>query len=79
MNVLVAAEGMFRRMFAERWFLAEVVGTSGNQISVKRLGYHPTEGPFAAASGLAAAVSATDKVLVARIGGHYVVVCKVVT
>ena len=70
---------LFTRLFAERWFLAEVVSTSGNQISVKRLGYQVTMGPFAAASGLAAAVVATDRVLVARIGGHYVVICKIVT
>ena len=69
---------LFRRLFADRWFLAEVVSTTGNQISVKRLGYQVTEGPFAAASGLAAAVVATDKVLVALIGGHYIVVVKVV-
>lgn len=76
---VAAAADLFKSMFAERWFLAEVVSTSGNQISVKRLGYEVTEGPFAAAAGLAAAVSATHRVLVARVGGHYVVVCRVVT
>lgn len=73
------ASDMFKRMFSERWFLAEVVSVDSNQISVKRLGYQVTEGPFAAADGLAAAVSGGDRVLVTLVGGHYIVICKVVT
>lgn len=73
------ASDMFKQFFSERWFLAEVVSTDGNQISVKRLGHEVTEGPFAAAAGLAGSVTGGDKVLVALIGGHYIVVCEVVT
>lgn len=45
-------------------FLAEVVSVTGNKITVTRIGQTASEGPYPAADGLAAAVSADDVVFV---------------
>lgn len=61
---------------AKHFFLATVVSTTGNQITVKRLGQGVSSGPHVAADGLAAAVVADDIVWVVQQGGHYYVICQ---
>lgn len=60
-------------------FRATVDSVTGNQISVKRLGQATAEGPYPAASGLAASVVAGDTVIVLVIGGVPSVAYKEVT
>lgn len=60
-------------------FIATVVSTSGGLVSIKRPGHSDTEGPYPAASGLAAGLVANDKVLVIPTGSIPVVVAEIVT
>ena len=79
-NPLAEAAKLIKRHYRRSQFVAEVISTSGNQISIRRVGASVTEGPYAAADGLAAAVSAGDRVKVERDGEHsFLVAYKVVS
>lgn len=73
MNVLAEVARMVDAAFAQREFLATVQGTTGEQVTVRRLGQSTNEGPYPAADGLAAAVSVGSIVIVKRIGATHVV------
>lgn len=80
-NILHEALRLIQRTNREACFIATVVSTGGNGIKVRRDSSPTDDGVFyAAAAGLAAAVSAGDRVLVidASGSGGYVVVCEVV-
>ncbi len=74
LNPLAEAAKLITRYYRQSQFIAEVVSTDGNKINVKRTGATTTEGPYAAAAGLAASVSPGDIVKVARVGrGAFIV------
>ncbi|MGE0228849.1 MAG: hypothetical protein AB7U23_10105 [Dehalococcoidia bacterium] len=75
-NVRAEVERAVQDWMAKHFFLATVVSTTGNQITVKRLGQSVASGPHVAADGLAASVSAGNVVWVVQEGGHYYVICK---
>lgn len=79
-NPFVFADEVARRHAARLApFIAVVVSTTGGLVSIKRVGHAETEGPYPAASGLAAGLSANDKVLVIPTGSIPVVVAEIVT
>ncbi len=79
-NILQQARDLDTSQWRENVFLATVDSTSGNTIKIIRPGESVADNQFyAAVAGLAAAVSATDIVLVLRVGGSFVVVAEVVS
>ncbi len=80
MNILEQVRQLDIEQWQENVFLATVDSTSGVTIKIIRPGETVADNQFyAAAAGLAAAVSATDIVLVLRVGGSFVVVAEIVS
>lgn len=82
MNVLAEVRRLWLEWHRASIFIATVDSISGGSIKVIRDGQSTAEPVFyAAANGLAAAVSAGHRVLVVDASGEggYVVVCRVVT
>lgn len=80
MNILEQVSQLDVEQWRENVLLATVDSTSGNTIKIIRPGEAVADNQFyAAAAGLAAAVSATDIVLVLRVGGSFVVVAEIVS
>lgn len=82
LNVLAEAARLIQRHHRDTHFVATVASVSGNRIFVIRDGQTATDGlAYAAAAGLAAAVSPGDRVLVidATAKGGYIVLCEVTT
>lgn len=82
MNVLAEAKRLIGVWHRDTHFLATVDSVDGNKIAILRDGQTtPDSVAYAAASGLAAAVVAGDRVLVvdATGNGGYVVLCEVVS
>lgn len=81
MNVLAEAKKLVANWHRDTHFFATVDSVDGNKIAIVRDGQTIADPvAYAAASGLAAAVSAGDRVLVVDGTGNggYVVVCEVV-
>ena len=80
LNVLAEARRLINRLHRERSFRATVDSVAGNTIKVIRTGQAaPDDQFYAAAAGLAAAVSPGDEVYVVDItgGGAYFVVAEI--
>lgn len=79
LNPLAEAASMIVDHYRSSQFIATVISTDGNKVNIQRIGSSVTEGPFAAAAGLAAGLSPGDIVKVARVGrGAFIVEYEVV-
>lgn len=81
MNILAAAAALFQRRHRDTHFAATVIDKSGGTIKVQRDGSPAPEAIYwAAISGVAATVSAGDRVAVVDLtaDGGYVVLGKIV-
>ena len=78
MNLAKAISDIFDRMFAERMFLATVTDVSGDQVEIQRSDSAAADVQTYSALASYATPTATDEVLVVRVGGGLLVVGKVV-
>lgn len=78
-NLAADVEQRIGEAQAGLWFVAKVVSVSGGLIKIMRLGQTVADNTnYPAATGLAAAVVANDKVLCLSIGGTVIVTQKIV-